>query len=160
MGLPPRTVRGYRNIPNPAHYKIRPARDRAKTALIDLRESASRVPAQIKKVKVALEVAELNTSGKPKERFSYSKTYLWISLEDALDRALKMSRAIVKVPRGEDDGEDEDGDWGRKDKWDRLKGLSWVREIPRWNTSISEILTALDRAIGTLDHWRRFDSDN
>ena len=164
---------GRRSVFNPAYSKIKTARDQARSALLDLRESSSWVRAPLEEVKQALRDAGLTKSADAEtlselslpgveEEFSSDEIYLWETLESALDDALTISEAICKVPRDEDaESEDDEGsDWGREDGWDQLKGLWWTGEkLPRWIRSIARIQGTLQEVIGTLDYWGRFDSD-
>jgi hypothetical protein len=173
-GIGFRKSSGRRSVYNPAYSKIKVARDQARSAVLDLRESSSWVPAPLKEVKQALQDAGLSKSADEETlsglslpgvegTFSSSDTYLWRSLESALDDALTISEAICKVPRDEDTEKDEDddgSDWGREDRWDQLKGLWWTGEkLPRWIRSIAKIEATLQEVIGTLEYWGRFDSD-
>jgi len=179
FGLRARKSSGRKFVYNPAHAKIKPARDQARSALINLMESSSWVPDPIKNVKEALQNAGLSKSDDEatlselslpgvEGKFSSNDTYLWARLEDALEMASTISRAIYKMPHDEDeeDEEDEDDegdkaiDWAREVGGDELDKLWWTHEkLPRWIRSISTIEATLENVIGTLDYWGRFDSD-
>lgn len=168
VGSLPRAGSGYRNVLNPAYYEIKRERDRARSAIIDLREISACVPASVNMVKRALEGAGLSMSGL-EGRLSSRDTHLWVLFDSALGRVSEMSETISRVSCDEDDeseeddenGEDDDGSDGvREDGWDQLKGLSWVHEkLPRWIASIPRIESDLESVIGMLDYWGRFDSD-
>lgn len=174
IGFGIRKSSGRKSVYNPAYSQIKITRNRARFALVDLRESSSWVPARLKGVKQALQHAGLSRSADEdtlsraslpgvEGMFSSSDTYMWAKLDGALDDALIICRTICKVPRDEDtenDEDDEGSDWGRDDRWDQLKGLWWTDEkLPRWIRSIATITATLHEVIGTLDYWGKFDSD-
>ena len=143
------------HVPNPAYFKIKIERERIRSAFLDLRESASYLPAPIKKVKQALSVAGLSKSAS-KERLPSKEPFLWSALEDDLQAALVMSRTIGKVSNsaygGDDDDDDDDAGKGKPN------GLAW-HDIDRWERFVSDSVANLDRIISRLAYWKRFDSD-
>ena len=161
IGARSRKGSGYRYVLNPEYFKIKSARDRARSALIDLRESASWLKEPISTFKRALTIAEINTSGS-EARDSSSVKVLWGSLDDALDRLSEMSKIICKISREEaheDDEKKEDPDWEREDGWDQMTGLWWTGEkLPRWIAQIPRIEAELESVTGMLVYWRRFES--
>ena len=172
-GIGSRVGGGRKSVSNPDYFKIKPARQRARTALIDLSESSSWMPDPLEGVKQALKDAGLTKSADEETlstlnvpgvegKFSSRESYLWEKLEDVLDEASTISKAIFEVPANEGEDEDEDDesiDWAEVAETD-LEELWWTDEkLPRWIRAITTIQATLHEVMGTVEYWGRFDSD-